>query len=196
MKVRQSPEAHMLGFMSSGHASESYWHLLMTFTHLGASHCMNNAPHVLVCECTHARECTSCPSVYSSPPSLCRRQKAAVEKCIIMSSRINLLWVKHIFVHLVFFYSGSFSWNLFKSENEHCPSAESHWLSFSVNPFSPFLFEYPAQTRHASLTIFTWTLGSQLSSGFLKYPVLLLVHANIITVSRDLVWLPVQLGTP
>lgn len=47
----------MLGFTSSGHASKLYWHLLMTFTHLGASRCMNNAMHVHVRERerTHAR---------------------------------------------------------------------------------------------------------------------------------------------
>lgn len=38
--------------------------------------------------------------------------------------RINLLWVKQIFVHLVFFFQREF---FMKScENEHCQSAESH----------------------------------------------------------------------
>lgn len=160
MKVRQSPEAHMLGFMSSGHASKSYWHLLMTFTHLGASHCMNNAPHVLVCECTHARECTSCPSVYSSPLSLYRRQKAAVGQCIIMSSHINLLWVKQIFVHLVFCTAGVF--------HEISLKARTSFVRV-LNLIDFFFFFLILSTHHASLTGFTRTLVSQLSSGFWSF---------------------------
>lgn len=109
--------AHMLGFTSSGHASKLYWHLLMTFTRLGASRCMNNATHVHVRERerTHAPECKSCPSVYSRPPppSLCKKEgeKKTVGRCIIFA-----LWHSvQIFIHLVN-YSRPFSSNSCQSK--------------------------------------------------------------------------------
>lgn len=36
-------------------AIDIYWWHLHAWIHLGASHCMNNAPRVLVCECMHVR---------------------------------------------------------------------------------------------------------------------------------------------
>lgn len=57
--------------------------------------------------CVSARMHASAHLVHLFIQALCLftdGKKAAVGRCIIMSSHINLLWVKQIFVHLVFFF--------------------------------------------------------------------------------------------
>lgn len=64
-------------------AIDIYWWHLHTWIHLGASHCMNNAPCVPVCEHTHVRTRT---------PSICfckllsfnrRKNKLYVPSCLL-----------------------------------------------------------------------------------------------------------------